>query len=145
MCAGRRNAREVLRTRPSDFANVWLWSAPRLRGRLRAVGNMEHGLRRTSCPRILASGVEHPLWSDTFEVRGLASEDRRPEGGGSVRLFASNWIFGHTLGLCYSKKVGAFFVYMTNPQYKVDIETKRGVLVISPLDREGLTHALSSR
>jgi hypothetical protein len=50
------------RRRPSDFANAWLWSAPRLRGRLRAVDNIERGLRRTGCPRFLAGGVlEH--WS----------------------------------------------------------------------------------
>lgn len=84
--------------------------------------------------------IQHPLWKARFQVRGLAPGDRF--SGSSVRLFASNWIFGHTLGLCYNKKAGAFFVYMTNPQYGLAVETGRGVLVISPLDREGLTKAL---
>ena len=88
-----------------------------------------------------AISIEHPLWSDRFEVRGLAPEDRRP-GKGSIRLFASNWIFGHTLGLCYSQKIGIFFVYMTDPRHRLDVETKRGVLVISPLEKEGLISAL---
>jgi hypothetical protein len=61
--------------------------------------------------------VQHPLWSASFEARGLASEDRRP-GKDSIRLFASNWIFGHSLGLCYNRKIGTFFVYMTNPKYR---------------------------
>ena len=43
----------VLPTSPTSR----LWSAPRLRGRLRAVGNIEHGLRRTGCPRIRPRGV----------------------------------------------------------------------------------------
>ena len=87
--------------------------------------------------------VQHPLWTDRFEVRGLAPEDRRP-GNDSIRLFASNWIFGHTLGLCYGKKIGIFFAYVTNPQYKLDVETKRGVLVISPLDKAAVAAALSN-
>jgi hypothetical protein len=53
--------------------------------------------------------VQHPLWIASFELRGPASEDRHP-GRESIRLFASNWIFGHTLGLCYSNKVGRFFL-----------------------------------
>jgi hypothetical protein len=87
--------------------------------------------------------VQHPLWSASFEVRGLASENRHP-GRESIRLFASNWIFGHTLGLCYSSKVGRFLVYVTDPRYRLDLETGRGVLVISPSDREGLSSALSA-
>jgi hypothetical protein len=86
--------------------------------------------------------VEHPLWSARFEVRGLAPENRHPESG-SIRLLASNWIFGDTLGLCYNKNVGAFLVYVTNANYRLDLETKRGgVLVISPLDKAALTKAL---
>ena len=50
-------AREALRTRSSDFADSFLWSAPRLRGRLRVVGNIELGLRRTGCARIRPRGV----------------------------------------------------------------------------------------
>jgi hypothetical protein len=86
--------------------------------------------------------VQHPLWSDRFEVRGLASEDRRP-GKDSIRVFASNWIFGHSLGLCYNRKIGTFFVYMTDPKYRLDIETGKGVLVISPLDRADLSSSLA--
>jgi hypothetical protein len=86
--------------------------------------------------------VQHPLWSASFEARGLASEARHP-GKDSIRVFASNWIFGHTLGLCYSRKVGMFFSYMTNPKYRLDVETGRGVLVISPVDRAGLSSALT--
>jgi hypothetical protein len=59
-----------------------------------------------------------------------------------LRVFASNWIFGHTLGLCHNRKVGMFFSYMTNPKYRLDVETGKGVLVISPLDRAGLSSAL---
>jgi Bacterial PH domain len=88
-----------------------------------------------------ALSVEHPLWSDRFEVRGIAPEDRRP--GNAVRLFASNWIFGHTLGLCYDKKIGMFFVYMTNPDHRLYVETANGLLVISPKDEAGLSRALS--
>ena len=44
------------RRRPSAFANPFLWSAPRLRGRPRAVGNIELGLRLTR-----ATGVS---WSN---------------------------------------------------------------------------------
>jgi hypothetical protein len=84
--------------------------------------------------------VEHPLWSEKFEVRGIAPEDRCPRS--SVRLLASDWIFGDTIGLCYNPKVGAFFVYVTNANYRLDLETKRGVLVISPLDKAGLVKAL---
>jgi hypothetical protein len=87
--------------------------------------------------------VKHPLWSDRFEVRGLAPEDRRP-GKDSIRVFASNWIFGHSLGLCYNRKISTFFVYMTNPKYRLDVETGKGVLVISPLDKTGLSSALGS-
>jgi hypothetical protein len=89
-----------------------------------------------------AISLEHPLWSDRFEVRGLVREDRRP-GKDSIRLLASNWIFGHTLGLCYNRKVGTFFVYITNPGYRLDVETNKGVLTISPVDRAGLSSALS--
>lgn len=85
--------------------------------------------------------VEHPLWSDRFEVRGVAPEDHRP-GGDAVRLFASNWVFGHTLGLCYSKKTGSYLVFMTNPEYRLDLETGRGLLVISPRDKAALSSAL---
>lgn len=88
-----------------------------------------------------ALSVEHPLWSDRFEVRGIAPEDRRPDN--AVRLFASNWIFGHTLGLCYDKKIGMFFVYMTNPDHSLYLETGKGLLVISPEDEAGLSRALS--
>ena len=86
--------------------------------------------------------VRHPFWSGRFELRGLASEDRRP-GNDSIRLVASNWVFGHTLGLCYNKKIGTFFVYMTDPRYRIDVETKRGVLVISPRNKEGLAAVLA--
>ena len=48
------DALKALRTRPSAFANVWLWSAPRLRGRHRAVGIMEYRQRR-DCSRIRGS------------------------------------------------------------------------------------------
>ena len=48
----------VLPTSPSS----WLWSAPRLRGRPSAVGNIELWLRRTGCPRIRARGVVE-YWS----------------------------------------------------------------------------------
>ena len=88
--------------------------------------------------------VQHPFWSAKFEVRGLTSEDRRP-GNDSIRLFASNWVFGHTLGLCYNKKVGTFFAYVTNPQYKLDVETKCGVLVISPRDKEAMAAVLAKK
>jgi hypothetical protein len=88
--------------------------------------------------------VQHPLWTDRFEVRGLAPEHRRP-GSDSIRLFASNWVFGHTLGLCYNKRIGMFFAYVTNPQYKLDVETKHGVLVISPLDKAALASSLVQR
>lgn len=85
--------------------------------------------------------VEHPLWKERFEVRGIAPEDRCPRN--SVRLLASNWIFGDTLGWCYDQKVGAFPVYVTNANYRLDLETKRGrALVISPLDKEALARAL---
>ena len=87
--------------------------------------------------------VQHPFWSDRFELRGLAFGDRHP-GRDSIRVFASNWIFGHTLGLCYNNKVGTFFVYMTDPKYRLDVETGRGVLVISPLDRAALASTLSA-
>ena len=85
--------------------------------------------------------VRHPLWSARFELRGVASEGRRP-GNDSIRLFASNWVFGHTLGLCYSKKSGRFFSYVTNPEYRLAVDTERGVLVISPLDKAALVKAL---
>lgn len=62
---------------------------------------------------------------------------------GSRSVFASNWIFGHSLGLCYNRKIGTFFVYMTDPKYRLDIETGKGVLVISPLDRADLSSALA--
>jgi hypothetical protein len=78
--------------------------------------------------------VQHPLWSDKFELRGLAPEDRRP-GKDSIRLLASNWIFGHSLGLCYNRKIGTFFIYITDPKHRLDVETGKGVLVISPLDK----------
>jgi hypothetical protein len=48
------------------------------------------------------------------------------------------------LGLYFSKKVGTFFVYMTNPKYRLDIETGRGLLVISPRDTAALSSALSA-
>jgi Bacterial PH domain len=88
--------------------------------------------------------VQHPLWSARFELRGLVPEDHRP-GNDSIRLFASNWVFGHTLGLCYNRKVGTFFVYMTDPRYRLDIETKRGVVVISPRDRDRLAAILAKK
>jgi Bacterial PH domain len=62
----------------------------------------------------------------------------------SIRLFASNWIFGLTLGLWYNKKIGTFFVYMTDPRRRLDIETRRGVLVISPRDKAAVAAALSN-
>ncbi|HEX6563511.1 MAG TPA: hypothetical protein VF020_04460 [Chthoniobacterales bacterium] len=86
--------------------------------------------------------VQHPLWSARFEQSGLAPDVRRP-GNDSIRLFASNWIFGHTLGLCYNHKIGTFFVYMTDPRFRLDVETGRGVLVISPRDKEALSRALA--
>jgi hypothetical protein len=78
-----------------------------------------------------------------YDWAELASEDRRP-GNDSIRLFASNWIFGHTLGLCYNKKIGTFFVSMTDPRCRLDIETRRGVLVISPRDKAAVAAALSN-
>jgi hypothetical protein len=87
--------------------------------------------------------VRHPFWSARFELRGVASEDRRP-GNDSIRLFASNWVFGHTLGLCYSKKSGNFFSYVTNPEYRLAVDTERGVLVISPLDKAAVAAALNA-
>jgi hypothetical protein len=38
-----------------------------------------------------------------------------------------------------------FFAYVTNPQYKLDVETKHGVLVISPLDKAALASSLVQR
>ena len=81
------------------------------------------------------------MWSDRFDVRGLAPEARRP-GKDSIRLFASNWVFGHTLGVCYNRKIGMFFLYTTDPRYRLDVETKRGVLLISPLDKAALSSAI---
>ena len=48
------------------------------------------------------------------------------------------------LGVCYSKASGRFFSYLTNPEYKLAIDTKRGILVISPLDKAGLAKALTA-
>jgi len=38
----------------------------------------------------------------------------------------------------------SFLVYMTNPKYRLDIETGRGLLVISPRDTAALSSALSA-
>jgi hypothetical protein len=48
------------------------------------------------------------------------------------------------LGLCYNKKIGTFFVYMTDPRCRLDIETRRGVLVISPRDKAAVAAALGN-
>jgi hypothetical protein len=86
--------------------------------------------------------VEHPLWSEKFDAHGIAPENRRPDGG-SIRLFASNWIFGDTIGLCYNQKVGAFRAYLTNRKHPIYVETGRGLLVISPEDGPALSRALT--
>jgi hypothetical protein len=85
--------------------------------------------------------VRHPFWSARYDGARLASENRRP-GNDSIRLFASNWVFGHTLGLCYSEKSGRFFSYVTNPEYRLAVDTERGVLVISPCNKEALAAVL---
>ena len=88
--------------------------------------------------------VRHPFWSARYDGARLASENRRP-GNDSIRLFASNWVFGHTLGLCYSQKSGRFFSYVTNPEYRLAVDTERGVLVISPRNKEALAAVLAEK
>jgi hypothetical protein len=85
--------------------------------------------------------VRHPFWSARFELRGLTPEDQLPSSD-AIRLFASNWIFCHSLGVCYSKASGRFISYLTNPEYKLAVDTERGVLVISPRDKAALVRAL---
>jgi hypothetical protein len=88
--------------------------------------------------------VQHPLWGATFEVRGLATESRSPFHG-SVRLFASNWIFGHSLGLMFNERIGRFLAFETNANYRIALETEKGVLVLSPADREGMIRFITQQ
>lgn len=79
--------------------------------------------------------IQHPLWSAPFKVRGLAEKPASPFPH-STRLFAAQWVFGRTFGLMFDRKIGRFLAYETNPKYRIALETQKGVLVISPADRD---------
>ena len=68
----------VLPTAPTSR----LWSAPRLRGRLPAVGKIYHALRRTGCPRIRPRGVLE-CWSNGV-MECCAKSEKHPDSGSEM-------------------------------------------------------------
>lgn len=78
--------------------------------------------------------VRRPFWSNTFALAELAAVAGDPEAfRGALRLFGNGGLFSFT-GLFWTRKLGLFRAFATDPARAVVLKFAKRTIVITPDD-----------
>ena len=113
---------------------VWLSPAVLIGALLFVVTEYELDHRRLSVRRL--------LWWTQVDLTGLTRVFREPAGfRGSLRVFGNGGLFSFT-GIFYSKPLGRYRLFATDPDRFVVMVLPGRTVVVSPADPEAFVHAV---